>query len=344
MVDRLKKSVGIWGFGPLVTRFIPEGTHPEYSDESMVERTARAVEGLGDLVDGYEYHYPNEINEENVDDILSVLGKHDVYAVASGLHLDPRNAKGGFTSPDEEVRESSVSLIKRAIDLASDLDAKLIIWPGVEGYNYLFQCDYQRQWNWFIDCIGECVDYASSKDVMVLLEHKKSEPAMKILMRNVGMMLYVINKLKENPTASSGTQNVKVNMDWQHLIMNGENLAEYAALLADENLLGHHHSNSGWGIFDDDNMTGTSFFMQILELAVILQDVDYGENGERIGFDLFPYTENPVKAVRRSVKQWDFIYNLASNIDREALAEAQKNKDAVEAYQAIFETLGLEPD
>ena len=36
-------------------------------------------------------------------------------------------------------------------------------------------------------------------------------------------------------------------MDWQHLIMNGENLAEYAALLAAEGLLGHQHANSGWG-------------------------------------------------------------------------------------------------
>ena len=32
-------------------------------------------------------------------------------------------------------------------------------------------------------------------------------------------------------------------MDWQHLIMNGENLGEYAAMLAAEGLLGHQHAN-----------------------------------------------------------------------------------------------------
>ena len=85
---------------------------------------------------------------------------------------------------------------------------------------------------------------------------------MKIFMRNVGMTLHVIHKLR-----AQGIDNVQVNMDWQHLIMNGENLAEYAALLAAEGLLGHQHANSGWGTFDDDNMVGATAFMETLELA-----------------------------------------------------------------------------
>ncbi len=86
-------------------------------------------------------------------------------------------------------------------------------------------------------------------------------------------------------------------MDWQHLIMNGESLGEYAALLAAEGLLGHQHANSGWGTFDDDNMVGATAFMETLELAVELRRARYGENGERLGFDLYPYTEDAVAAV-----------------------------------------------
>ena len=56
-------------------------------------------------------------------------------------------------------------------------------------------------------------------------------------------------------------------MDWQHLLMNGESLGEYAAMLAAEGLLGHQHANSGWGTFDDDNMVGATAFMETLELA-----------------------------------------------------------------------------
>ena len=86
-------------------------------------------------------------------------------------------------------------------------------------------------------------------------------------------------------------------MDWQHLIMNGESLGEYAAMLAAEGLLGHQHANSGWGTFDDDNMVGATAFMETLELALELRRANYGANGEYLGFDLYPYTEDAVAAV-----------------------------------------------
>jgi xylose isomerase len=135
-----------------------------------------------------------------------------------------------------------------------------------------------------------------------------------------------------------------VNMDWQHLIMNGEPLAEYASLLAGEKLLGHQHGNSGWGSFDDDNMVGASFFMQTLELALVLRRYGYGQNGERIGFDLFPYTEDQIAAVRRSIYQWEFIDSLAAKIDDKALKQAQATHDAVAAYEAVYKTLGLDDE
>ena len=74
--------------------------------------------------------------------------------------------------------------------------------------------------------------HAKSKGVTVFLEHKNSEPAMKILMRNIGMTLH----RHPHPRGRRGSTTSQVNMDWQHLIMNGENLAEYAALLAGDGL------------------------------------------------------------------------------------------------------------
>jgi xylose isomerase len=154
-------------------------------------------------------------------------------------------------------------------------------------------------------------------------------------MGNVGMTLHVIHKLR-----AQGIDNVQVNMDWQHLIMNGENLAEYAALLAAEGLLGHQHGNSGWGTFDDDNMVGATAFMETLELALELRRAGYGSNGERVGFDLYPYTEDQVGAVRRSVLNWRWIDEVAGRIDEDALAAAQHAKDAVRANEIVFAALG----
>jgi xylose isomerase len=331
----MKTSLGIWAFGNMATRFNAGGYKPELSGVSTAAKVQTAVEGLGDLIDDYEFHFPQELSPANLADVQQALGEHGIYCVCSGLHLDARFGKGGFCSPDDSTRSKALRLTREGIDLAAEVGAHFIIWPGIEGYNYPFQTPYAVSWQRFIDGVGESARYAKDKGVTVFLEHKNSEPAMKILMRNIGMTLHVIHTLR-----AQGIDNVQVNMDWQHLIMNGENLAEYAALLASEGLLGHQHANSGWGTFDDDNMVGATAFMETIELAIELRRAGYGDNGERLGFDLYPYTEDAVGAVKRSVVHWNFIDGLAAKIDGPALREAQQAKDAVRAYELVYAALG----
>jgi xylose isomerase len=87
-------------------------------------------------------------------------------------------------------------------------------------------------------------------------------------------------------------------------------------------------------------MVGATAFMETLELALELRRAKYGSNGERLGLDLFPYTEDQVAAVRRSVEQWRFIDSVAERIDDAALREAQQRKDAVAAYELVYAALG----
>lgn len=339
----IKNSVGVWAFGPAVTRFVPPGYHPEAATENMVDKTKRVADVLHDLLDGLEYHYPGEVNQENADEVLAVLREHgmDLPVIAAGLHPDPTYGKGAFINPDDEIRRQGIDALKRGIDLAAEIGANFIIWPGAEGYNYTFQRPYAETWRAFVEGVAELTDHANGRGVKVFLEHKNSEPAMKILMQNIGMTLFTIQKVH---ALGVDTQNLLVNMDWQHLIMNGENLAEYADLLATERKLGHQHGNDGWGTFDDDNVVGTNFFMQTLELAQTLQDVGYGQNGEIVGFDLYPYTEDQVAAVRRAILHWEFIWDLAEKIDREALHEAKNNADALAGQRAVYRALGLDGD
>ena len=63
----------------------------------------RAVEGLGDLMDDYEFHYPGELNPDNLDEVRDALdgqGSRDVH----GSSPDPRFGKGGLTSVDAATR------------------------------------------------------------------------------------------------------------------------------------------------------------------------------------------------------------------------------------------------
>ena len=158
----MKTSLGIWAFGAMATRFNPGGYKPELAGASTVEKVRTAVEGLGDLMDDYEFHYPQELSRDNLDDVRAVLGGHGIYCIASGLHLDPRFAKGAFCSPDDATRAEALRLTFEAIDLAADVGAHLIIWPGIEGYNYPFQTPYAESWARFVDGVGQAAVHAVS--------------------------------------------------------------------------------------------------------------------------------------------------------------------------------------
>ena len=152
----MKTSLGIWAFSSMVTRFVPGGYQPEHAGETTVERVRRAVDGLGDLIDGYEFHYPQELNEENADAIRDALGSdHDMYCLAGGLHLDPRFGRGGLVNPDPEVRGEAVKIAVAGAKLSGELGVPMIVWPGIEGYNYPFQTPYADSWGWFIDGLAQ---------------------------------------------------------------------------------------------------------------------------------------------------------------------------------------------
>ncbi len=70
----MKTSLGIWALSTMVTRFVPGGYQPQWAGENTPARVRRAVEGLGDLIDGYEFHYRRKLNEQNVDQIARRSG------------------------------------------------------------------------------------------------------------------------------------------------------------------------------------------------------------------------------------------------------------------------------
>src|SRR5579862_3468824 len=92
----------------MATRFNPGGYKPELAGATTVDKVRTAVGGLGDLIDDYEFHYPQELNRENVDDVRAALDGHGIYAVATGTHLNPRFGKGGISSPDDAVRDAAL--------------------------------------------------------------------------------------------------------------------------------------------------------------------------------------------------------------------------------------------
>src|SRR3954452_13364942 len=227
MAEGLKTSLGIWALSGMVTRFVPVGYQPNHGAETTAQKVERAVDGLEGYIDDYEFHYPQELSEENLDEVRAALGAdHGIYTVCSGSHLNPVFGKGGLSHPDDKIRGEALEVTLLGAEFACSVGAHYIIWPGIEGYNYPFQTPYAESWKRFIDGVGQAAQIMDKAGLKLFLEHKNSEPAMKIFMRNIGRTLHVIHTLR-----AQGITNVPVNRGWQHLLMNGEHLPEYAALL-----------------------------------------------------------------------------------------------------------------
>src|SRR4029077_18874722 len=126
----MKTSLGIWAFGSMATRFNPGGYKPELSGASTVDRVRTAVDGLGDLIDDYEFHFPQELNRDNLDAVRAALDGHGIYAVATGTHLNPRFGRGGISSPDDSVRAEALAEALQAAALAGDLGSTMILSAG----------------------------------------------------------------------------------------------------------------------------------------------------------------------------------------------------------------------
>jgi len=117
----VKTSLGIWALGSMVTRFVPGGYQPEHANETTAQRVRRAVDGLGDLIDDYEFHYPGELSPDNLDEVRDVLDGHGIYAICTGLHLDPRFGRGGLCNPDPAVRAEALKIALAGADLSGQL-------------------------------------------------------------------------------------------------------------------------------------------------------------------------------------------------------------------------------
>ena len=122
--NRIKYNVGIWSFGANATRFLSEGHHLDLKKLSTPEKIELLSENLSDLIDGLEFHYPTELNYNNIDSIIEKSNPNfDIYIIALGFHSMQEFINGSFTNPDKEIRKLAIKLSKETIDLCAKTGA-----------------------------------------------------------------------------------------------------------------------------------------------------------------------------------------------------------------------------
>ena len=144
-LSAMKTSLGIWAFGSMVTRFVPGGYQPRVGGRvDGGSACGRAVDGLGDLIDDYEFHYPQELSPENLDEVREALDGHGIYCRRRRAPPRPalrqgrprlarrRDARGGAAADARRGRLRRRA--RRALDrLAGDRGLQLPVPDAVRG-------------------------------------------------------------------------------------------------------------------------------------------------------------------------------------------------------------------
>jgi sugar phosphate isomerase/epimerase len=325
MASKVKFSTTLGIFGNQGDRWCAA-----YKSDKTVEQlfeAASRVEGL----DGVELFGTWHINKENVDLIKSLTNKYKfgVSTLIVDLFVNPKFGNGSLASFDSKIRKEAIADIKTYMDIAPKLNCNILdIWLGQDGYDYPFQVDYTKAWEFLIDSFKECADH--NKNVKLSIEYKIREPRNHCYISTIGKALAMIER--------AGRENLGVTMDVGHGFFAYENVAESIALceMFGKKLF-HMHFNDNYGFADDDLIVGASHCQDYLEIIYWLNKIGYDG---WYSLDQFPYRDDGIGACSESIKMLKSLIKAVESVDIEevekVLAEGNAPKSIALMRKMMF--------
>jgi len=344
-------SAGIWYFSPARSRF-----HDDYSKTLNIdERLEIILKMYDEKAIGSDFrieaHYPNEINEENVDKYKRVEKETGikVITVIPNLFYDKIFEFGSLSNPIKEVRDFAIDRTIKALKMNKELDTHfMVVWPGIDGYENPFGTDFYGMWERFETGLAQAMDEVPG--VRVAIEPKPYEPRGNNIYRNTAngiLMARNVERLlksKENrKLLEEGHAMVALNPEVGHVLMGHEELAYAFASILREGRLAHTHWNSQpLGNYDQDLNVGVLALDQLYAALFVLKMYGYKEyfgidiNPERMPVDVA--LKLNMRAIRTACKRLNNMsYEDYSRIV-DAMFNPDKNRGVIEeVFTKAFE-------
>lgn len=251
-----------------------------------------------------------------------------IASVAVDHFANPLFKQGAMSSIDKDIRKRALDDTIAAMDFAAEVGCKTAtIWPGQDGYDYLFQADYIKERKWFTEGVKAACEHRD--DVDLTLEYKVKEPRTHSYISTVGTTLLMINDI--------GYDNLGVAFDYGHAALGYENPAESVAILdMYGKRLKHVHINDNYAMWDDDMIVGTVHTMAFLEFFYWLKRTGYDGY---ITIDQFPYREDGKLAVEESAIWMDHLENMIEKADVNEIENVLSKKDAIASSRLMRKLL-----
>ncbi|MBB1073919.1 TIM barrel protein [Rhodoferax sp. 4810] len=314
------------------TRLNSFGTRPELYWKDLIGKPtaiqllqrAATVKGLTHV----DLNFPNHFTKNTAQEMKTVLA--DLGLQLNGFAVryygDPAFRRGSFTHPDAATRQKAIDIAKKGVDTLVECGGNLMtFWPGQDGFEYPFQCDYGRLWDLQLDGIRQLAEH--NKSVTISVEYKPDDPRANSVLNNGGMTLLAVREI--------GLPNIGMTLDLGHVLYAHEQPAYVATMVNRYSKLVGIHLNDGYAARDDGMMVGSVHLIQTIELLLQMKRAKF--DGVYY-FDTFPdvieldpvaETEINISAVTKMMR---IVDKLIANPDLQKASEAQ---DAITTQRIV---------
>ena len=334
----LKFSAGIWYFSPPGSRF-----HDRYGTALDIEQRLEVAAGLRDYgLAALEAHYPNEINEENVDLWRKFAADTGIrlLTVIPLLFWDEQFEWGSLSNPLDGPRQAAIERTRRAFELNRELDTDFaVVWPGIDGYENPFGVDFAGMRARFAEGLAEAMDAVPG--VRVAFEPKPYEPRGHILFGTtpegvlLGHQVEGLLKSAENRRLlDEGHKLCCMNPEIGHVLMGFEDLAYAFSWPLSEGRLAHSHWNSQpLGNYDQDQNVGVVSPEQVEALLYTLKL--HGYRGY-FGIDINPERMPVDVALQINMDAIRAANDRVNELDYESILYARQHPDEARGWLEAY--------
>ena len=315
-------AAGLWVFAQSAEKF---GGYTASAPVLAQIKQAATVPGLK----GLELISPLHVTAQNAHEVKGWLEDAGLKPVSVNPYVWTESdwKRGAFTSPDPAVRQLAIDRGKEAIEIGHILGTRqMCLWPGEDGWDYYFQTDYRVLWDREADGVRQLAEF--DPETRIGVEYKMHEPRTHMLVSTAAKAALLGYEL--------GMPNVGAYLDFGHALMAKENPSESVAMLTRLNRLVGVHVNDNYGAGDDDIVVGSVHLWEMVEFLLTLDESGYTG---WLTLDLVPTREDVVDACAHSIRVLETYQHLISGLDREALRQAQREMNALEAQRVIHDLL-----
>jgi len=295
------------------------------SGRTLTERIA-AVAGVPGA-SAVELVYPFDLIDPAQTQKLITDANLVVAAINLNVKSDPVWRYGSFTAPDPAVRRRAVTDLKTAMDLANEMGAHLVtVCPLMDGWDYNFQADYVKQWEWLVEGLREAAEHRPS--VRICIEYKAFESRASIIVPNVGTALHLCDRV--------GLPNIGVTMDIGHALIAGETPAMSAAMAHAAGRLFYVHFNDNNRHWDWDLVPGAVNIWDMVETLFYLDRI--GWEGW-LSYDIFTKHGDPVEAFASTIRSMESLEKLTDKLGREKLQQLIDGSSPAKTVEYLLASL-----